>query len=66
MLLRVVMIFLLVMAVIAMFGKWRTRGKLPPKAKADKIPGPVICGKCGSYIIGKGDCACGAPRKDKG
>lgn len=66
MLLRVVMIFLLVMAVIAMFGRWRTRGKLPPKGKTGKIPGPVICGKCGSYIIGKGDCACGAPRSGKG
>ncbi|HSF64260.1 MAG TPA: hypothetical protein VLA78_07725 [Paracoccaceae bacterium] len=66
MLLRIVLIFLLAMAVIAMFGRWRTRGKLPPKDKPGKIPGPVICGKCGSYIIGKGDCACGAPRKDKG
>lgn len=65
MLLRIILIFLLVMAVIAMFGRWRTRGKLPPAPKAGKIPGPVICGKCGSYIIGKGDCACGAPRNPK-
>jgi hypothetical protein len=66
MLLRIILIFLLVMAVIAMFGRWRTRTKLPPQQKSGKIPGPVICGKCGSYIIGQGDCACGAPRNPKG
>ncbi len=61
---KVVTLFLLAMAVLAFMGRLRLPGrktKAPPRMK-----GPVICGKCGSYILGSGPCACEAPSGKKG
>ncbi|MGR3548477.1 MAG: hypothetical protein ACU0CB_14225 [Roseovarius sp.] len=53
-LVKVVIVFLLAMAVLAMFGRLRFPGqKQLSKAK---------CRKCGRYRIGKGPCSC---EKDK-
>ncbi|GGH34962.1 hypothetical protein SAMN05444007_10824 [Cribrihabitans marinus] len=48
---KVVLLFLIGMAVLAMFGKLRLPGQ--DKLAARKCPG------CGRYRIGKGPCACG-------
>ena len=49
---KIVTLFLVVMAVLAMFGKLRVPG-------ANRLAS-VRCSSCGRYRIGKGDCACGA------
>lgn len=68
---RVVLIFLLAMAVLAIFGRLRFPGtgrsalKKPdaaPRLPAPRLPAPVICIRCGTPIPGKGACPCGAPR----
>lgn len=66
MLVRAVLLFLLAMAVLALFGRLRfpgTRGtRLRKPDAAPRLPAPVICIRCGTPIPGKGACACGAPR----
>lgn len=63
MLVKIIILFLLAMAVLAMVGRLRLpRGKPKPP----RVKGPVICGKCGSYILGDGPCACGARPGKKG
>ena len=47
--LKLILLFLIVMAVIAMFGRLRFPGL---SAK------PKTCPKCGRHLIGKGDCTC--------
>ena len=49
--LKIVSIFLIVMVVLAMFGRLRIPGKKQLDAK--KCPG------CGRFRIGKGPCSCG-------
>ena len=51
MIFKIVALFLLFMAVLAMFGKLRYPGQ--NKLQSMKCP------KCGRYRIGKGPCACG-------
>lgn len=61
--LKAVTIFLIVVAVFAMFGKlgWLGRqiglGKRP-----GRLSRPATCRHCGSFIIGKGPCDCRGPR----
>ena len=66
MLVRVVLIFLLAMAVLAFFGRLRFPGTgkwaLKKPEAPPRLPAPVICIRCGTPIPGKGACACGAPR----
>ncbi len=50
MLVKVVVLFLVIMAVLAMFGRLR----LPGIRRAD----PRKCGRCGRFLIGKGPCDC--------
>ena len=57
---KAVLLFLIVMAVLAMFGRLRFPGgrkNLPGK------PGPLgkpgTCPKCGRFLIGKSGCDCG-------
>lgn len=50
MLIKVVLLFLVFMAVLAMFGKWR----FPGAAKLEAAK----CINCGRYRIGKGACPC--------
>ncbi|MEC8196504.1 MAG: hypothetical protein VX228_09335 [Pseudomonadota bacterium] len=55
MLVKIVSLFLVGMAVLAMFGKLRFPGQKQLQSKK--------CPKCGRYKIGKGPCPCG---KDMG
>lgn len=54
MLIKIVMLFLVFMAVLAMFGKWRFPG-------TDKLAA-AKCHNCGRFKIGKGPCACSKGR----
>jgi hypothetical protein len=54
MLIRVILLFLIGMAVLAMFGKLR----LPRAGKST----PARCPACGRHRIGKGPCPCGGGR----
>ncbi|WP_177220407.1 hypothetical protein [Poseidonocella sedimentorum] len=56
MIIKIVSLFLIGMAVLAMFGRLRFPGQRMLKARR--------CGACGKLRIGKGPCSCGA--KDKG
>lgn len=51
MIVKIVLLFLLAMAVMAMFGKLRFPGQ--------KQLASMRCPKCGRYRIGKGPCPCG-------
>jgi hypothetical protein len=68
MLVKVILLFLVAMAVLAVFGKLRfPTARLPPGKPASRLPAPVICIRCGTPIPGPGNCACGAARpKAKG
>nr|WP_083834618.1 hypothetical protein [Oceanicola sp. S124] len=57
MILKVVILFLAVMAVLAMFGKLRVPGRPAPRRPGGKCP------KCGRHRIGKGPCPCSGPQK---
>ena len=54
MLLRVILLFLVVIAALAMFGRLR----LPLPKRRDRLEARK-CSKCGTYRIGKGACRCG-------
>lgn len=58
---RVVLLFLLAMAVLALLGRLRFPTLKRPGAPPP-LPAPVVCIRCGTPIPGKGPCACGAPR----
>lgn len=51
MVIKIVTLFLIAMAVLAMFGRLRFPGQ--KRLNSAKCPG------CGRYRIGKGPCACG-------
>jgi hypothetical protein len=55
MLLKIVVLFLVAIAVMAMFGRLRLPG---PRRGKDLPPKPRKCPDCGAYIVGRGDCAC--------
>lgn len=59
MMLKIVTLFLLAMAVLAMFGRLRlprlTQKKKPP------LQARSSCPRCGRFIIGKGPCDCNLP-----
>jgi len=55
---KAVTFFLIGMVVLAMFGRLRIP-KINNPLKRDKIQNATKCPKCGSYILGKGPCACG-------
>jgi hypothetical protein len=50
MLVKIIVLFLVIMAVLAMFGRLR----LPGLRRSD----PRKCGQCGRFLIGKGPCEC--------
>jgi hypothetical protein len=52
-LVKTVIVFLLVMAGIAMLGKALFPGLRPKSAR------PPVCRDCGRYLTGPGDCGCG-------
>jgi len=57
--LKAVSLFLIAMAVLAMFGRLRVPG-------SKKIGAALKCPACGSYRIGKGPCPCGGKGGKKG
>jgi hypothetical protein len=56
MLLKIVTAFLILMAVLALFGRLRFPGGPP------RITGPRRCPDCGRHRIGRGPCDCRGPR----
>ncbi len=56
MIFKIVTLFLIVMGVLAMFGKWR----VPGADMLRRLGGsrPRTCKHCGRYQIGKGPCDC--------
>jgi len=56
--LKIITLFLVFMAVLAMFGKLSAKGITKGVGKALGIKKPKRCDKCGSFLIGKGPCAC--------
>jgi len=68
MLFKIAALFLVAMAVLALFGRLRFPGALKrPLPRAPKAPAkPLICGKCGKFIIGSGRCDCTDPPPRKG
>ena len=64
--LKVVTLFLVVIVVLAMFGKLGWLGKLAPKSILKDPRKPAICRACGRHIIGSKGCDCGHIPKTKG
>jgi hypothetical protein len=63
MLVKSILLFLLGMVLIAMIGRALFPGsvrRLVHRRSAALKPG--TCPRCGTHIIGKGPCACGAPK----
>jgi hypothetical protein len=58
---KIVTLFLVVIAVLALFGKLRMP-KLPGPARRMRMARPATCRQCGSPIVGKGPCPCETPR----
>lgn len=60
MILKIVSLFLIVMLVLGMFGKWRLRlPRIGRRRDADKLARPTKCARCGRFLIGKEKCDCG-------
>jgi len=57
MIIKVVSLFLIGMLVLAMFGRLRAP-KIGGRRRADDVLKAKKCKKCGSYVLGKGPCAC--------
>lgn len=57
MIIKIVILFLVGMMVLAMFGRLRAP-KINNPLKRNKKLDARKCPKCGSYILGKGPCAC--------
>lgn len=54
MILKIISLFLVFMAVLAMFGRLRA----PKIVEKMKLKKPGKCKNCGNFKIGKGPCAC--------
>lgn len=64
---KAVTLFLVVIVVLAMFGKLGWLGKLAPRpTRKGSLPKPATCIHCGKHIIGKSGCDCRAKARDKG
>lgn len=64
---KVVSLFLVVILVLAMFGKLGWLGSLAPKSlRRGGKSKPALCRKCGRHIIGTNGCDCGQVNKNKG
>jgi hypothetical protein len=62
---KLVSLFLIVIVVLAMFGKLGWLGALAPPSlrKNGRLGKPAICIRCGRHIIGKAGCDCTASKK---
>lgn len=65
---KFVTLFLIVIAVLAMFGKLGWLGALAPPSlrKSRRLGKPATCLHCGKHIIGKSGCDCRKPPSNKG
>jgi len=65
---KVVTLFLIVIVVLAMFGKLGWLGSLAPTSlRKPKLRGkPGVCPHCGRHLIGKTGCDCRKAPKNKG
>jgi hypothetical protein len=64
---KLVTLFLIVIVVLAMFGKLGWLGTLAPKSLRKAVRRkPALCKSCGRHIIGSGDCDCKQPPLTKG
>lgn len=61
MLFKIIIVFLLAMAVVALVGRAFFPSALPRMMQ--KNPGPPRCRKCGRYLIGRKTCDCGGKTK---
>lgn len=61
---RAVFLFLLVMALIGLAGKWTRPRKVGRKSAGPPIATARKCPKCGTYLIGGGPCTCSLPAED--
>lgn len=61
MLIKVILVFLCLMALIAFIGRALFPSALPRVMR--KRAGPPRCGKCGRYLIGQKTCDCGGRAK---
>lgn len=65
---KFVTLFLVVIVVLAMFGKLGWLGSLAPTSlRRPKLRGkPVTCLHCGKHLIGRSGCDCTKSQKNKG
>jgi hypothetical protein len=64
MLSRIVLLFLIGIAVLAFLGRLRFPRAIRSRRKAQAMP--AKCPRCGRYIIGQGGCDCGQTPKGRG
>lgn len=64
---RFVLLFLVLMAIIGLFGKW-TRGGgargLQGRKRDRAIESARKCPECGTYLVGDVPCDCGSERRE--
>ncbi|HEX9856899.1 MAG TPA: hypothetical protein VGA75_00980 [Paracoccaceae bacterium] len=65
MLFKIVSLFLIAMAALALFGRLRFPDSLRRRL-GRRLDKPAVCAKCGRYIIGSGGCDCTDPPAGKG
>ena len=59
MILKIVRLFLVFMAVLAMFGRLRVPPSLKNRFKRGQdLPKPRLCNSCGRYVVSGGQCEC--------
>jgi hypothetical protein len=58
MLVKIVSLFLIGIAVLAMFGRLRLPGASRRIGKGETPTKPKKCRQCGAYMIGEGPCPC--------
>jgi hypothetical protein len=61
MLFKIILIFLVLMALVALVGRALFPGALPRVLR--KPSSPPVCAKCGRHLIGRTTCDCGGKRK---
>jgi len=64
--LKIVSLFLVFMAVLAMFGRLRFPGRGRGRDGMGNLPRPRVCGACGRYSLRGGPCRHCKPPGDRG